>query len=114
RQYQASVIGSGLTPYLGGSLDARSALWQARSKSQPADRVDFIVTRPGGAVEDLGPLTPPGTPPGAVAEITNFGGLGIDPAGQSDDLTRVLFRMHPDDPSSGYHFWPFDTTFEGS
>lgn len=110
-EYQTALVNSGVYPYLQGSLDGRSALWQERSISQPEDEVDFDVSRPGGVVEDVGPLTPPGTPPGEVYTITSEGGLGMYPAGESDDLTHVLFTMNPY-PQFGFHFWPFDTTKE--
>jgi hypothetical protein len=108
-EYQTSTISGGLTTYLAGSLDGRSALWQARQKSQSESSVDFYVTRPGGNIEDVGPLAPPGTPPGEVKAITQ--GLQIVATGVSDDLSHIAYGMAPE--SSSYHLWPFDTTNRG-
>jgi hypothetical protein len=110
-EYQTSIVAGGFAPLLGTGLDARSALWFERGNSQPENRVDLVVTRPGGAIEDIGPVTPPGTPPGEVNDLTNLQGLGVDPAGESDDMSHILFRTRPTF-TSGYHFWPFDSTKE--
>lgn len=110
-EYQTAQLSGGLQSFLAASLDARSSLWYERSNTQPEDRVDFDVSRPGGVVEDLGPLTPPGTPPGEVNRIINANGLGVSPAGESDDFSHILYRSVP--TSGGYRFWPFDETEEG-
>jgi hypothetical protein len=110
-EFETSILAGGLSTYLGGSLDGRSALWQGRRLGQPENRVDFWVTRPGGAIEDIGPVTPPDTPANEVEEITNLSGLSIDPAGESADLSHILYRTRPQ-IASGYHFWPFDKTVE--
>jgi hypothetical protein len=109
-EYRTSILAGGIETYLAGSLDGRSALWQGRRIGQPEDRVDLWVTRPDGVVEDVGPLTPPGTPPGEVNTITNAGGLGIDPRGESADLSHIVYRTKL--TGGGYRFWPFDTTQE--
>jgi hypothetical protein len=110
-EYETTELAGGLLDYLGGTLDGRSALWQGRRLGQPANRADFWVTRPGGAVEDVGPLTPPDTPKGEVKAITNLEGLAIVPVGESADLSHILYQTRPDFVL-GYHFWPFDKTHE--
>src|ERR1700728_4459587 len=108
-EYQTSLVAGGLAPFLAASLDGRSTLWYERSSSQPDNRVDFYVTRPDGKIEDVGPLTPPGTPPGEVNKTVNIGGLDVDPAGVSADLSHILYVSRPGF-ASGYDFWPFDTS----
>jgi hypothetical protein len=109
-EYQTAQFAGGLQSFLAASLDARSSLWYERSNTQPEDRVDFDISRPGGVVEDVGPVTPPGTPPGEVNQIVNINGLGVSPAGESDDFSHILYRSTP--VSGGYRFWPFDKTEE--
>ena len=107
-EYEVAIVPGGVQPYLVGSLDGRSALWLARRDGQPENRVDFWVTRPDGAIEDVGPVTPPGTPPAAIpTQITNT--LFTDPLGESGDLSHIVYRMFPDEG----RFWPFDTTVPG-
>jgi hypothetical protein len=107
-EYQTAIVAGGVETYLAGSLDGRSALWQGRRIGQPEDRVDLWVTRPDGVVEDVGPLTPPGTPSGEVHTIIEE--LGVDPRGVSGDLSHIVYRTKPE--GGGYRFWPFDTTQE--
>lgn len=103
----ASEYQTGGNPLMDMSLDARSALWFERSVLWPENRVDLLITRPGGAIEDAGILTPPNTPPGGVFQIVNSisGGLGIGILGWTNDLSHVLY-------SQNKLFWPFDTTRE--
>ena len=110
-EYQSVYVAGGFGPFMGSSLDQRSTLWAARAKGAPENEVDMYVRRPGGAIEDLGPETPPSTPDREPNETTEASGLDVAPAGKSDDLSRVLIRMKPNF-KAGYHFWPFDTTHE--
>jgi hypothetical protein len=107
-EYEISSAGS-LEAYEGGSLDGRSALWHGRRVGQPEDRFDLWVTRSGGRIEDVGPLSPPNTPPGEITPITR--GLDASTRGESEDLSHIVYRMRPQF-GFGYHFWPFDTTQE--
>jgi hypothetical protein len=92
----------------GVSLDARSGLWLERRRSWPKNRADLFVTRPGGAIEDVGTVTPPNLPPAANGyEILRNGNLGLELWGWSDDLSHVLYQQKSD-------FWPSDTTHEGA
>ena len=103
-EYQLADIG--FIPLVGTSLDARSGLWFARGLSWPENRVDLLVTRPGGAIEDAGTVTPPDTPPSGIGKIiyTPPGGSeGISVIGWSNDLSHILY-------SQQRVFWPFDTT----
>ena len=110
-EYQTSYLAGGTQTFLGESLDGRLALWQGRRVGQPENRVDFFVSGPGGLVEDVGPLTPPDTPDDTVNEITNLGGLRIDPVGESADFSHILYQAAPNS-ARGFHFWPFDETQE--
>ena len=101
-EYQTGTkVGS---PLVGTSLDARSGMWFERSLSWPENRVDLLVTRPGGGIEDVGTVTPPNTPPGGVGEVFSER-LGIDVVGWSDNLSHILYTQKK-------LFWPFDTTEE--
>ncbi len=114
-EYQVSNFPGGIEPYISGSLDGRSALWLAHRDGQPEDKIDLWVTRPGGAIEDVGPVTPPGTPAvgGPVdGPSTITPALGTDVEGVSGDLSHIVFRMQIREQSEkeGFHLWPFDTT----
>ena len=103
-EYQLADIG--FIPLVGTSLDARSGLWFARGLSWPENRVDLLVTRPGGAIEDAGTVTPPDTPPSGIGKIISTppgGSEGISVLGWSNDLSHILY-------SQQRVFWPFDTT----
>ena len=110
-EYQTSNIAGGIGTSLGESLDGRLVLWQGRRVGQPENRVDFWVSGPGGVVEDVGPLTPQETPDDEVNDITNIGGLAIEPVGESADFSHILYQTAPIF-SEGFHFWPFDETRE--
>jgi hypothetical protein len=92
----------------GVSLDARSTLWVAHRDGQPENRVGLFVTRPGGTIEEVGPVSPPGTPLEGANSVTQA--LGFQTAGVSDDLSHVLFTLEEPRESQGYHYWPGDTT----
>ena len=90
---------------MGLSLDGRSSLWLERPRSGgPQDRVNLEVERPNGAIEDIGPVTPPGAPVGSAGQVSQRD--SFEPEGVSDDLSHVLFSL-------GSYFWPFDSTEEG-
>lgn len=104
-EYQTAV-GVISYPVVGMSLDARSGLWPERRRSWPMNRADLFLTRPGAPIEDVGTLTPPGTPtvPNAY-EILQDGEIGV--VGWSDDLSHILYRQNR-------RFWPFDATENGN
>ena len=102
-EYQTTTNG-GFSPLVGTSLDARSGMWFERGLSWPENRVDLLVTRPGGGIEDAGTITPPNTPPAGVGDTTATN-LGIDALGWSDDLSHILYIQKK-------YLWPFDTTEE--
>jgi hypothetical protein len=110
--YQVSLVSGGISPWLNaGSLDGRASLWSARASGQPDDTADLFLARvPGPVVEDLGPIAPPGTPPGEVGTITGLNGLDFHVRGVSADLSHIVYSMAPE---GGYHFWPFDATAAG-
>jgi hypothetical protein len=87
------------------SLDGRSALWFGRGLSSPHNRLDLLVSRPGGVVEDLGSVVPPGTsgsPPSIVESLE----IEVSGVAASGDLSRVLYQQQAG-------FWPFDPTEQG-
>ena len=92
-------------PLLGTSLDARSGMWFERGLSWPENRIDLLVTRPSGGIEDVGTVTPPNTPSGGVAYLLEGLHLGINVAGWSDDLSHIFYTQRK-------YLWPFDTTEE--
>jgi Tol biopolymer transport system component len=104
-EYQTAFLDLS-SPLVGASLDARSALWFERRNSWSENRVDLLVTRPGGAIEDAGTVTPPSTPPGEVQEIISGSQLDINVVGWSDDLSHIIYTQEKG-------VWPFDTTEEG-
>jgi Tol biopolymer transport system component len=94
------------TGMLDVSLDRRSALWFGRGLSSSHDRLDLLVSRPGGVVEDLGSVVPPGTSGGSPISIVKSLNIEVSGVAASGDLSRVLYQQ-----KSG--FWPFDTTEQG-
>ena len=105
-----------IDPFLVGSLDQRSAVWLAHGDSQPANRLDLYVSRPGGVVEDVGPVTPPGLPAATVSYQRLAAGEHFALAGVSDDLSHILFTLAINEAAhkEGYRLWPGDDTVEGS
>jgi hypothetical protein len=103
-EYQLGEVG--FSPLIGTSLDARSGLWFARGLSWPENRVDLLVTRPGGVIEDAGTVTPPNTPRGGIYHLLGPSLLGIDVLGWSDDLSHILYSQEKT-------FWSFDKTRQG-
>jgi hypothetical protein len=108
--YQLSLLAGGFTAWLGTtSLDGRAAVWSGRANGQPEDAADLFLARvPGPAVEDIGPVAPPGTPLSSSVGDTTIG-LRLRVVGVSADLSHVLFRLNPK-VSEGYRLWPFDAT----
>ena len=105
-EYQAVIIG-GQTPLLAESADGQSGLWFERRLSWPENRADLFVTRPGGAIEDVGAVIPPNTPiPARGTQDILPSILNVQVVGWSSDLSHVLYRQEK-------HFWGFDETEEG-
>jgi hypothetical protein len=113
REYELGKTGFG-EPDEGESLDARSAVWSAwRFTSQPEGEVHLYVTRPGHVIEDVGIVTPPGTPPEADPSITTDL-MHLHVVGESNDLSHILFSLNHRHfkEEQLFHFWPFDETLE--
>jgi hypothetical protein len=102
-EYQTGTnVGS---PLVGTSLDARSGMWFERGLSWPENRVDLLITKPGGGIEDVGTVTPPNAPSGGVGSLLEGLHLGINVSGWSDDLSHIFYTQRK-------YLWPFDTTEE--
>jgi hypothetical protein len=105
-EYQAALVGS-QSSLLATSADGQSGLWLERRLSWPENRADLFVTRPGGAIEDVGAVIPPNAPipaSGTQEILTTF--LSLQVVGWSSDLSHILYRQKK-------HFWGFDETEEG-
>jgi hypothetical protein len=104
-EFQSAVSGLASLPMEGASLDARSGLWPERRRSWPLNRADLFVTRPGGATEDVGTLTPSDMPFASYGyQILDGDGALV---GWSQDLSHAIL-------SYSKHLWTPDTTEEGS
>ncbi len=90
-EYKVVQEGGKLAPLVAMSLDQRSALWLARRDSQPGNRLDYFIRRPGGAIEDVGPVTPPNSPATSVESVPS--GLGVRAVGESADLSHIFFKL---------------------
>ncbi len=93
-EYQLVTPGGSLGPLVAESLDQRSELFLARADWQPDNRLDFIIKRPTGAVEDVGPVTPPNSP--ATPPEGPIARLGVQAVGESDDFSHILFSLEPE------------------
>jgi hypothetical protein len=95
---------------VGASLDGRSTLWLARRSGQPNNRADLFVRRPGGVTEDVGPVTPPGSPEESEsAYLVGGNGVGVNVGAVSGDLSHILYQSMPAF-ANGFDFWPIDET----
>jgi hypothetical protein len=88
------------------SLDLRSGIWLESLRSRPKNRVDLFITHPGAPIEEIGPVTQPGSRSFAnnPHELTER--MGFERRGWSDDLSHFIY-------SQTNEHWPFDTTKKG-
>jgi hypothetical protein len=88
------------------SLDVRSGVWLESLRSEPENRVDLFITHPGTPIEEIGPVTQPGSPLFHKSGYELTEQLGYFPRAWSDDLSRFIY-------SQTSHHWPFDKTKDG-
>ncbi len=106
--------------YLDASPDLSKALFLARGASESIYDLDLVVREADGAIRDVGPMLPPLLTEGpsgfGVPELTAVTGIGgntggLQYAGASSDLSRVLFTVALKiGPLQRNVRWPGDTT----